>query len=361
MKIAILGTRGVPNHYGGFEQFAEYLAAGLVEKGVDVSVYNSHSHPYKNNIWKGVKLIHKLDPENNLGTFGQFIYDLNCIVDARNKEFDIILQLGYTSSSIWGWLMPSRSVITTNMDGLEWRRSKYSNLVRRFLKYAEYLGVKYSDHLISDSLGIQSYLKEKYNVESLYIPYGATRFNNPSLEILKGYSLDRYHYDMLIARLEPENNIEPILKGVSNSNNQRPFLVVGNFNTKFGQYLRSNYTNEKIRFLGGIYDINVLNNLRYFSNLYFHGHSVGGTNPSLLEAMSSNSLIVAHDNVFNKTILEGDAFYFKSCDDVSRILDSVEKLNFAEIINNNYQKIEKIYSWDIIIEKYYNHFSQIIN
>src|SRR5688500_15638665 len=101
MRIAILGTRGIPNHYGGFEQFAEYLSAGLVKLGHQVYVYNSHTHPYKLDVWEGVHIIHKYDPENNIGTAGQFIYDFNCIFDCRDRNFDIILQLGYTSSSIW--------------------------------------------------------------------------------------------------------------------------------------------------------------------------------------------------------------------------------------------------------------------
>ncbi len=143
MKIAIIGTRGIPNHYGGFEQFAEYLSLGLVEKGHMVTVYNSHTHPYQGNDWNGVKIIHCKDPEDKLGTIGQFVYDYNCIRDTRKRNYDIILQLGYTSSSVWGRLLPrKKSIITTNMDGLEWKRTKYSQKVQKFLQYAEKLGVK---------------------------------------------------------------------------------------------------------------------------------------------------------------------------------------------------------------------------
>lgn len=116
---------------------------------------------------------------------------------------------------------------------------------------------------------------------------------------------------MLIARLEPENSIETILDGVVLANLQRPFLVVGKHNTTYGAFLKQKYALQaQIQFVGGIYDIEVLNNLRYYSNLYFHGHTVGGTNPSLLEAMASNSLICANDNPFNRYILEDDAIYF---------------------------------------------------
>ena len=109
MKIGIIGTRGIPNNYGGFEQFAEYVGPALIDRGHDVYVYNSSLHPYTASSWKGVKLIKKFDPENKTGAFGQFIYDLNCILDSRKREYDIILQLGYTSSSIWSFLFPKKA------------------------------------------------------------------------------------------------------------------------------------------------------------------------------------------------------------------------------------------------------------
>ena len=126
LRIAILGTRGVPNHYGGFEQLAEHLGPGLVKAGHAVTVYNSHNHPWQEAQWEGVNIVHCYDPEYLLGSAGQFIYDLNCIIDARKKNFDVILQLGYTSSSVWGRFYPRDSVVISNMDGLEWKRAKYS-------------------------------------------------------------------------------------------------------------------------------------------------------------------------------------------------------------------------------------------
>lgn len=353
MKIGILGTRGIPNHYGGFEQFAEYLAKYLVRKGHEVIVYNSHLHPYQEKVWKGVQLVHKFDPEDRIGTAGQFIYDLNCILDSRSRNFDILLQLGYTSSSIWGKLLPKSSTIITNMDGLEWKRTKYSPKVKRFLLWAEKLGVKYSDYLISDSVGIQKYLLEKYKVKSTFIPYGSHNVENYSLDIIKRYKVDAYQYSMLIARLEPENSIEIILDGVKRINHATPFLVVGKHNTKYGEYLKTKYSGESsIKFLGGIYDIEELNSLRYFSKVYFHGHTVGGTNPSLLEAMGSGALICANDNIFNKSILGEDALYFSNSNDVLKVL-SLDKIESRkETINNNYKKIEENYNWDKIVTEY---------
>ena len=363
MKIAIIGTRGIPNYYGGFEQCAEYLALGLVNEGNDVIVYNSHNHPYQEKIWKGVEIIHCYDPENKLGTAGQFIYDFNCILDVRKRHVDIVLQLGYTSSSIWGWLMPKQPIITTNMDGLEWKRTKYSNKVRKFLLYAEKLGVKFSDYLISDSIGIQDYLKEKYQVQSDFIPYGADVVEKTDEQDLKAYNLNPYQYDLLIARLEPENSIEIILDGVSLSSVTRPFLVIGKHETSYGTYLKNKFRDfPNIRFIGGIYNINILNNLRYYSNIYFHGHTVGGTNPSLLEAMASHSLICANDNPFNRYILGNDALYFSNKLDVKEILESTVKRNSSILqkVNNNVQKIIELYSWKRIVQQYLEHFNKIM-
>jgi glycosyltransferase involved in cell wall biosynthesis len=364
MRIAILGTRGIPNHYGGFEQCAEYLALGFVKMGFQVVVYNSHDHPYKESSWEGVEISHRYDPEFKWGTAGQFIYDLNCIMDLRRRDVDVVLQLGYTSSSIWGWLLPrKRMVVTTNMDGLEWKRSKYSNLVRKFLLYAERLAVKYSDHLIADSIGIRDYLKEKYSKTSLFIPYGANLFQNPNQSILQEYQLLPYQYNMLIARLEPENSIEVILDGVALSNNKQTFLVIGGHQTKYGEYLKAKFSkHENIRFIGGIYDINKLNNLRYYSNVYFHGHTVGGTNPSLLEAMASNSLICANDNPFNGYILGADALYFLTAQDVANHIIKIDKTDpsIDRFLKNNRQKIKDIYSWDKIINDYADHLKDIL-
>ncbi|RZL44066.1 MAG: glycosyltransferase family 1 protein [Pedobacter sp.] len=362
MKIAIIGTRGIPNHYGGFEQFAEYLSLGLVERGHEITVYNSDKHPYQEKSWNGVEIIHCYDPEDKLGTVGQFIYDFNCILDTRKKNFDIILQLGYTSSSVWGWMLPrKKSIVTTNMDGLEWMRSKFSPKVREFLKYAERLGTKYSDYLISDSIGIQAHLQKTYQKNSLFIPYGAHLFLNPNEEFLADYGVSPYYYNMLVARLEPENSIEVILDGVLSSNDQKPFLVIGKHQTTFGDYLKSKFSDDnRIKFIGGVYNIEVLNNLRYFSNLYFHGHTVGGTNPSLLEAMASQSLIVANRNIFNESILGSDAYYFENFKDISIILDRNNKEGGLDKIKNNEEKIRNCYSWPIIINQYEAHFLDIL-
>jgi len=361
MKIAILGTRGIPNYYGGFEQFAEFFSVFLVKQGHEVCCYNSHNHKFQEKTFHGVNIIHKYDPEYKFGTFGQFIYDYNCIIDSRKRDFDIILQLGYTSNSIWYFLLPKKPIIITNMDGIEWKRSKYSKPVQQFLRFAERLAAISSDYLVSDSLGIKKFLLERYKKESTYIAYGAHPFSNPNEKIISEYGVEKENYNMIMARFEPENNLDMVLEGVALSNDTTPILVIGNHNTKYGDYLKNKFKDYKnIRFLGGIYNLEHLNNLRYYSKLYFHGHSVGGTNPSLLEAMASNALIIAHNNDFNKAILKENSYYFSNPEEVKLLLQTIKKNDNLQLVQNNYIAIVNEFNWEKINGDYLQLFEECI-
>lgn len=362
MKIGIIGSRGIPNHYGGFEQFAAHLAGGLARRNVSVWVYCSDSHPYRGSTWKGINLIRCMDPEDRIGTAGQFIYDFNCIQDSRSRNFDIIYQLGYTSSSVWFRRLPDGPAIVTNMDGLEWKRRKYRRPVRRFLKYAEKLAVHSSDTLIADSKAIQKYLMDEYQATAEFIPYGAEIFENPDENTILNEGLEPYGYYMLIARMQPDNNVEEIIRGVKVASDNKPLLVVGNTNNKFGRYLKKKYEGGKIRFTGAIFDGERLDNLRHFSALYFHGHSAGGTNPSLLEAMASNALVCAHDNDFNREVLGDNAYYFHTAENIRDLLDSgiISDSHRLQYTANNLKTIRERYNWETIIECYYRLFSELI-
>lgn len=362
MKVGILGSRGIPNQYGGFEQFAEQLALGLVKYGAEVWVYCSDSHPLKSSTWNKVNRILCRDPEDKIGTAGQFIYDLNCINDSRKRDFDIIYQLGYTSNSIWFRRLPDGPAVVTNMDGLEWKRSKYSAWVRRFLKYAEKLAVISSDTLIADSKAIAKHLKTTYDANSTFIPYGAEIFENPNENAVKNEGLEPFNYHLLVARMQPDNHIEEIIQGVIGSSADVPLVVVGNTDNGCGKHLRKKYRDKKIKFVGAIFNKELLNNLRHFSKLYFHGHSAGGTNPSLLEAMAASAWICAHENPFNREVVGENAFYFKSSDDITNILDHLENKETARntFTQKNRETIKKTYNWEPIIDRYYNFFKGLL-
>ncbi|TSJ43563.1 glycosyltransferase family 1 protein [Mucilaginibacter corticis] len=354
LKIAILGTRGIPNHYGGFEHISEYVSAGLVERGHTVTVYNSHNHPYTKDTWNGVNIIHCYDPEYLIGSAGQFVYDLNCILDARKRDFDVILIMGYTSSSVWGRLYPKQSAIVTNMDGLEWKRSKYSKPVQNFLKYAEKLAVKHSQYYVSDSIVIKQYLARKYDINSRYIPYGADMITPVEREQITPAEAAKEDYFLLMARMEPENNIETILDGYNLSNSAKPFKVLGDTGNRFGKFITHKFQNDsRIEFKGSIFDTAKVRALQNNSYLYFHGHSVGGTNPSLLEAMASEALIAAHNNPFNQAVLNTDAFYFSNPADVKQLVENVQRQETEKLmVNNNLQKIKHLFNWESVVDGY---------
>lgn len=373
MKIAFVSTRGIPNNDGGFEQFAEYISVGMAQRGHEVVVYSPKFHPYQESTYKGVRIKHIYSPETWMGSsVGSFFYDFASLRDALKKEdFDIIYEAGYTSiipAYIWFNVKKrKRPIFTTNMDGLENKRSKFSPMVRRFLDWEEKMAVKYSHYLIADNMGIHDYYKEKYGKESKFLAYGADIHDDFKAEYLEEFGLKSEEYYILIARLEPENNIVMAIEGYlhSKENGRRPLIVVGKTNTPHGKELVEKYGNERnVEFVGGIYDFKKLDSVRHFSKAYFHGHSVGGTNPSLLEAMAAGCFIFAHDNIFNRAVLKENAFYYPSADKVTEYLNRIDTIAEGSKIQYTARNIEVIrneYSWESLIDKHEKYFYWLLS
>ncbi len=372
MKIAFVSTRGIPNNYGGFEQFAEYISVGLAERGHEVTVYSPHYHPYQKDEYKGVRIKHVYSPEQWMGgSIGSFFYDYSCLKDAlKNEDFDIIYEAGYTS------IIPAyirfdvknikRPLFTTNMDGLEYKRTKFNPLVRKFVFWEERMAVKHSHFLIADNMGIHDYYKEKYGRESKFLAYGANIYDDYDAELLKEWNLTPNGYYLLVARIEPENNLYMAIEGykASREYGKRPLIIVGKTNTPYGKQLIKKYGSDPhIRFVGGIYDFKKLNSVRHFSFAYFHGHSVGGTNPSLLEAMASDCFILAHDNQFNRAVLGDNAIYYSSPDAVATILDDINTQatrHKERFIKNNLEIIRQEYSWEKLVDEHERYFKWML-
>lgn len=372
MKIAFISVRGIPNNYGGFEQFAEYISVGLAARGHEVTVYSPRYHPYKKKEYKGVRIKHVYSPELWMGgSIGSFFYDYSCLKDAlRNEDFDIIYEAGYTS------IIPAyirfnvknikRPLFTTNMDGLEYKRTKFNALVRKFVFWEEKMAVRHSHFLISDNMGIHDYYKEKYGRESKFLAYGADIYDNYDVSVLREYGLETNGYFLIIARLEPENNLAMAIEGyrASRQYGVRPLIIVGKTNTPYGKQLLKKYgSDQHIRFVGGIYDFDKINSVRYFSYAYFHGHSVGGTNPSLLEAMASSCMILAHDNIFNRAVLGDNAVYYPSTDGVVSILNDIDNIVSQKkeiFVDANLNVIRNEYSWEKLIDEHEKYFKWML-
>lgn len=373
MKIAFISTRGIPNNYGGFEQFAEYISVGLVRRGHEVVVYSPHFHPYREPDYKGVRIKHIYSPEKWMGSsVGSFFYDFLSLRDALKKEkFDIIYEAGYTSIvPAYIWFNVKRikyPLFTTNMDGLEYKRTKFNKWVQKFVFWEERMAVKHSHYLIADNMGIHDYYKEKYGKESKFLAYGADVHEDYDVDVLKEYGLEAGGYFIVVARLEPENNLFMAIEGylASNQYGKHPLVVVGKTNTPYGEHLVERYGRDRnIRFVGGIYDFRKLNSIRHYSYAYFHGHSVGGTNPSLLEAMASGCFILAHDNIFNRAVLGENALYYGSTDAVTEMLDGINLMVSAhkkEYTERNLEVIRRDYSWEKLVDEHEEYFKWMLS
>ena len=373
MKIAFISTRDIPNNYGGFEQFAEYISVGLVRRGHEVVVYSPHFHPYREPDYKGVRIKHIYSPEKWMGSsVGSFFYDFLSLRDALKKEkFDIIYEAGYTSIvPAYIWFNVKRikyPLFTTNMDGLEYKRTKFNKWVQKFVFWEERMAVKHSHYLIADNMGIHDYYKEKYGKESKFLAYGADVHEDYDVDVLKEYGLEAGGYFIVVARLEPENNLFMAIEGylASNQYGKHPLVVVGKTNTPYGEHLVERYGRDRnIRFVGGIYDFRKLNSIRHYSYAYFHGHSVGGTNPSLLEAMASGCFILAHDNIFNRAVLGENALYYGSTDAVTEMLDGINQMVSAhkkEYTERNLEVIRRDYSWEKLVDEHEEYFKWMLS
>lgn len=364
MKIAILGTRGIPNNYGGFEQFAERISVLLNSRGHEVTVYSPHFHKYQPTEFCGVKIQKMYSPEDILGGFANFIYDSACIKNAINQKFDVALLCGYPTAifSFQSMIKSKKTKFIVNVDGLEWSRSRWSNITKMFIYWAEKRIAKSTLNLVADHKLIAEYFQKNHNKKTQYIPYGADVMTQTNEQVLQKYNLEKDEYFLAVSRIEKDNNLQIVMDGFLQSETNKKFVIIGNFDTKFGQKLKLKYSsNSNLIFLGSIYDIDILNNLRYFSSLYFHGHSAGGTNPSLLEAMASKALIVAHQNIYNQTVLEQNALYFETETDVKNIINSIAEISknrtiFAE---KNAEKIKNNFSWEFVANEYENLFFEI--
>ena len=352
LHIGILGSRGIPNQYGGFEALAEELSARLAAEGHRVEVYTVHDHPVKERLWKGAGRILVRDPERRLGTFGQFLYDLRCNLDSRKRNFDVVLHLGYTSDSVWHWLWPKKSAHVVHMDGQEWQRPKYSRPVRRFLRFAEKLAARHHRHLVADSPVIKKYLQKKYNNPVVQIAYGAVIPSSYSEEVLTANGLVRGEYDLIVARMEPENHIEETIRAKIASMESAPLVIVANRNRLFRRLYRTYHSHPLIRFAGPVYDKTKVQSLRHFCRLYVHGHSAGGTNPSLLESMACGSPVVAHKNPFNEAVLGKDAWYFSSVEELSHVFFHHHPRLVVHRLENNLRKIKTYYTWESVNKDY---------
>jgi glycosyltransferase involved in cell wall biosynthesis len=367
IRIAIIGSRGIPASYGGFETFAEELSLNLFHKhGFDIQVIGDAEQKKTNNSapeFKGVKL--------NYSKYSKTENPLLFYLDSFRiaKDCHLIYSCG-PGGGVFGFVPRWHgNLLITNPDGLNWKRSKWSPAVQKAFRIFDYLSCRFSQSIVCDSECISQYFRNAYSCRRVQtIEYGAypNKFNDvtndQTKKLLAKHELGSKAYHLIVARLEPENHVDMVLNGYCRKIRKYPLAVVGHLTaTPYVKSLR-NTSCSMVKFLGGIYDKDELSIIRANAVDYIHGHSVGGTNPSLLEAMASKNLCVCHDNEFNKEVVRQNGFYFKNADELSDIIDRIESHpdDFSAMETGGFGRITDYYNWDLIADRYARLFRELM-
>jgi rhamnosyltransferase len=378
--VFIVGSKGIPARYGGYESFVENLTKHRISDKIRYHVAclakDNKTFEYNNSDCFDVKV-------PNIGPAKAVYYDVaaikECIKYIRKQQIQhpIVYVLTCRIGPFFGKLVSTihhlGGKVFLNPDGHEWMRAKWSKPVRKYWKRSEAQMVKLSDFIICDSKNIEKYILStysKYSPKTTFIAYGSDvtrstlKDDDPHfLCWLKENGLSINNYYLSVGRFVPENNFETMIREFMKSDTTRDFAIMTTKDDKFFSQLKKKLHFEKdsrIKFVGTVYDPELLKKIRENAFAYLHGHSVGGTNPSLLEALGSTKLNLLYDVGFNKEVAEDSAFYWKNDDgNLSKLVFQIECLNSAEIQHYSEkakERISKFYSWNIIVKAYEDEF-----
>jgi glycosyltransferase involved in cell wall biosynthesis len=355
VKVAILGARGIPARYGGFETFAEKLAVGLAERGFQMTVFCEGREGQPPARFHGVELRYHSAPA--LGPLQTIAYDLKCLWSAR-RGFDVVYMLGYGVAPFCALPRLWRTTVWINPDGVEWARAKWNAFAKLYFRCMEWFAVRAASRVLADAEAIAAHLERRHGPlrACSVIPYGCEIVKvPPDAAMLRNRGLEAYDYFLVVCRLEPENHVLEILEAFRKSHSKRQLVIVGNnqVSTPYVKQLRS-VRDPRIRMIGTVYDAPLLTTLRSCAFAYLHGHSVGGTNPSLLEAMGCANLILAHDNAFNRETLGDEGLYFRTTEDLAATINAVESRpeDLERLRVGARERATARYNWSDVIDRY---------
>ena len=353
-RIAIIGTVGLPAKYGGFETLVEQLIPHI-ENDFDITVYCS-SKFYKKEERKSyhgkAKLKYLPFKANGIQSIP---YDILSIFHAAFKS-DMLLILGVSGCLVLPFVkFFTRKKVFVNIDGIEWKRNKWNYFIKTFLRYSEIFAVETAEAIITDNQVITDYMETAYNYKSHLIEYGGDQAqyvpvtNNAIID----YHFLSSKYAFTVCRIEPENHIHMILDAMSQQT-QLQLVIIGNWkNSEYGIGLKEKYGNiEHIHLLDPIYELEVLNRIRSNCYVYLHGHSAGGTNPSLVEAMNLGLPIVAYDVMYNKETTEKKAVYFNNTNELMEIINQLDDTTRKNLADKMLEIAKRRYTWEVIANKY---------
>lgn len=354
--IRILGTRGIPAAHGGFETFAEHLAFFLVQRGWRVTVYCQcdGTGAVHEDVWEGIHRVHI--PVSQSGAKGTIAFDWKSTRHATRQR-GLVLTLGYNTAIFCLAYRLKGITNLINMDGIEWRRQKWSLPERAWLYLNERFGSWLGNHLIADNPGIEAHLVTRVaSAKVTMIPYGANRIDAADPNVPRQYGLVPGLYTLLIARPEPENSILEIVTAYSIKPRGMKLVVLGRYDSENVLYHKQvmEAAGDEVVFIGAVYDKQTVSALRFHSPLYLHGHQVGGTNPSLVEAMGAGSGVLAHGNHFNRWVAGPGARYFDSMEECASQLDAVltNTKEIERMREASRQRHEAMFTWEKVLHEY---------
>jgi len=326
MHVLITGTRGIPSKHSGFETFAQDLAFFLHARNHHVTVYCQvqSGAPLEEDTWNGIRRV--LIPAGE-GSLGTIMFDWKSIRHSL-REQGVILTLGYNTGCFNLAYRLKGMASIMNMDGIEWKREKWSLLPRTWFWVNERVGAQVANHLVADHPEIGLHLSRHTASKKIsVIPYGADLVTSAPTSLIEKYGLSPRDYYLLIARPEPENSILEIVRGYSYRRRGVPLVILGRYQSDGTPYQRQvlGSAGPEIIFLGPIFDRDIVKALRFHARAYFHGHRVGGTNPSLVESLAAGNAVIAHDNRFTRWVAGEGARYFLSSEAVDAILASLDE------------------------------------
>lgn len=349
LSLAIIGTNGVPNQYGGFETLVEFLAKYLNER-FDITIYCSKTQRTRVGEYCGCKL--KYLPLSANGFQGIFYDALSVALTAR--RYDRVLILGCSSILTIRLFKKYAYKFTLNIGGIDWRRSKWGRLAKWMIHTAEKTCVPICPKIISDNEGIREYIKETYNKDSYLIEYGGDQVTKEAItsEAKVKYPFLNNPFALVVARIQSDNNVEMSINGCLKAD--YPLVVVGNWkSSQYGIDLRMKYKNApNLYLLDAIYDQKELNILRSNASIYIHGHSGGGTNPSLVEIMTLEIPTLCYGSNYNKYTTEDKTLYFENESQLSKLLTSMADEEKNRIAKDLKEVADRRYRWETIANKY---------
>lgn len=342
-KIYVIGSAGIPARYGGFETFAENFSKKLASKH-DITVVCSNKYYDRSELSKTWNSIHRIFLPLKPNGFQSILYDLLSLTLCMHKA-DKILLLGSGIGSILPLLSKRiRLKIWMHIDGLEWKRSKWNVFIRKYLQFNYTIGIRFAGRIIIDNEALVSYIPKKFHFKIIRSGYGGDhlpKLKNSKLTFSESYAL-------VIARAEPENNLELILRCFLSLNSIH-LVVISNWqHTRYGQFLKNKYAYQPaLSLIGPIFnDPEKLQSFRLNCSLYIHGHSAGGTNPSLVEAMFSGVPIFAFDNEFNRRTTHNYAFFFSTYKELSDLLKKRNTLDLKASAQKLQDYASEFHTWN---------------